>query len=210
MTLKNRAMSEKFNCEIVRLDTVYRLAMGLSDEILRAGFRPDVVIAVARGGCVPARLVCDFLNLHALTSIQVQHYGKGARKKASAEVAYPLHTSIRGKKALLVDDINDTGESLEAALQHIRSKEPTDIKTAVLLQKKNTKQAADFVAEYIKEWRWIIYQWAVVEDVGTFLQDIQPDSIKSALEELARNYDLKLSITELRDVLRYSDAQLMG
>ena len=63
MNSVNKEHSEpKPRCEIIGLDKVYKLAKSLSENILDAGYQPDVIIAIARGGFVPARLACDFFE----------------------------------------------------------------------------------------------------------------------------------------------------
>ena len=49
-------------CELVTWGQVYRLSWRLADLIRKSGFAPDLIVAVARGGYVPARLLCDFLD----------------------------------------------------------------------------------------------------------------------------------------------------
>ncbi|MEM0331803.1 MAG: phosphoribosyltransferase, partial [Archaeoglobaceae archaeon] len=40
-------------------EEINELCKNLARKIKNSGFSPDVVVAVARGGWVPARLICD-------------------------------------------------------------------------------------------------------------------------------------------------------
>jgi hypothetical protein len=76
--------------------------------IKSSGYRPDLVIAVGRGGYVPAS-VCDFMLHSQLTSIKIEHWGIAARKQDTAEVRSPLSVNVVGLKVLIIDDVTDTG-----------------------------------------------------------------------------------------------------
>jgi len=196
----------------ISIDEVVSDSDRLARRVRESGFRPDTVIAVARGGFMPARFVCDFLDISRLLSLKVQHYGAGARAQRRAEVTEPLGSAIRGARVLLVDDVNDSGETLEAARPYLEGLEPAAIRTAVLHEKGNTSIRADFVAERIREWRWILYPWAVVEDAGEFLRELEPapHSRGEALARLRDEHGLTLSEAELDRVLYFHDLSLAG
>ncbi|MGD8812526.1 MAG: phosphoribosyltransferase, partial [Thioalkalispiraceae bacterium] len=101
--------------ELVSNASVVRLARKLAHLVQDSGYQPDIIICIARGGYVPARLVCDHLNIYNLASIRIRHY-TGAEKQQNAELIEPLSINIRGMKVLLVDDIDDTGDTLQVAL----------------------------------------------------------------------------------------------
>ena len=194
----------------ISVEAVVDASDRLARSVRESGFRPDAVIAVARGGFMPARFVCDFLGISRLLSLKVQHYGAGARAQARAEVTEPLGSQIRDARVLVVDDVNDSGETLEAARPYLEGLEPAAIRTAVLHEKANTACRADFVAETIDEWRWILYPWAVVEDVGQFLRDMQPapSTRGEALARLEDQHGLALAEAELDRVLYFHDLSL--
>lgn len=204
----NKNKSRDLPCEIISLNKVYELAHRLSVQIKLSDFVPDVVVAIARGGFVPARLLCDFLQNHNLASVRVKHYAAGALMKTKATVIDPVNADVEYRKVLLVDDVNDTGESLLAALPHIESLNPAIVKTAVLHEKKNTACKAHYVSEHLAEWRWIIYQWALIEDVGTFLEEIQPVSLTQAKEMLKEKHNIDLSVQELQRISFFTNTHL--
>jgi hypoxanthine phosphoribosyltransferase len=63
---------------------------------------------------------------------------------------------IKGLRVLLVDDITDTGDTIEVALHHIRESEPAEVRTAVLQHKKQSNLQPDFHAKTLVKWRWVI------------------------------------------------------
>jgi len=58
--------------KLVSWEDIVKWSRELARKIKKSGFIPDVIVAVARGGFVPARLLCDFLNVENLLSIQSQ------------------------------------------------------------------------------------------------------------------------------------------
>ncbi|MDD3041543.1 MAG: phosphoribosyltransferase [Methanosarcinaceae archaeon] len=157
-----------FRCELLSFGEVYRLSKLLADKIKVSGYKPDLLIAIGRGGYVPARLVSDFLIFKDLTSMKIEHYGMGADIEEKAIIRFPLPVDIRGKKVLIVDDVTDTGQTLELAVGYIRSLGPSEIRTAVMQHKRGSAFVPDYHAQKIIKWRWIVYPWAVYEDLMGF------------------------------------------
>ncbi|MEM2376500.1 MAG: phosphoribosyltransferase, partial [Sulfolobales archaeon] len=105
----------------------------LSKIIRSSGYKPDVIVAVARGGYVPARLLCDFLGVENLLSIQSQHWTEAAKVAERALIKFRYSVDLSGMNVLLVDDIVDTGESLMLAKNFIiKEWRPNDVKFAAL------------------------------------------------------------------------------
>lgn len=197
-------MTVQFPCEVVSWRRMYAFCRTLSHAILDSGYRPGIVVAVARGGFVPARIVCDFLGVSELASIRVAHYEPGAQPIRKARLASRLNADIRGKKVLLIDDLVDTGETLNVARQYLESLQPDELRVAVMQQKTTSAARPDFSARTIRKWRWVIYPWAIMEDVGAFLErmDDPPASPADAARRLALEYSLELPASLLAEIFR--------
>ena len=196
-------MAEKLLCELVSCESVYALADTLAGEIRASGFRPDLVVAISRGGFTPARMLCDLLGIFNLSSIRIVHYTAAATKKRAATVEYPLCIPVNGLRLLVVDDVNDSGDTLREARIHLESLGPEELRTAVLHEKVGSSVRADYAAGTIAAWRWLIYPWAVVEDVGGFLSRMEPPPAggSEAAERLRRDYGLVVPIPQLERLL---------
>lgn len=162
------------HCELISWARVARLARSLAEDIRASGFRASHVVAIARGGYVPARLLCDRLNLYELDSIRIAHYRAGATKTPEARLVSALASDIRGGDVLLVDDVADTGDTLELAVDYLQDLAPRSIKVAVLQYKRQSPYKPDYWAEEVVTWRWLIYPWAVIEDLSGFLAAMSP------------------------------------
>mgnify|MGYP001117035389 CR=1 FL=1 len=183
-------ISESFPCDLVTWAEFYDLAKSLSRLIKSSGWQPDLVVAIGRGGYVPARVVCDFLVHDLLTSMKVEHWGIAAQKKDQATVRFPLATGVSGRKVLIVDDVTDTGDTLTTAVGYVESLGPEEIRTAVLQHKTSSAFEPDFYVEKITDWKWIIYPWAVHEDLVGFTERVLSSS------------DLPLSADQIRADLK--------
>jgi hypoxanthine phosphoribosyltransferase len=161
-------------CEVIGLDRVYELSFELTEAVRRAGYQPDLVVAIARGGFVPARLVCDFLRCRDLTSLGVRHYAPGALREDKARIVDPLRVDVGGRRVLVVDDVNDSGDTLDVARAHLAERRPADVRVAVLHEKPHSHARADFRAAEAANDRWLVYQWAVIEDALGFLEQVEP------------------------------------
>jgi uncharacterized protein len=204
-------MAETLRCELISADAISDLTDALCAKIRASGFSPDLVVAISRGGFTPARLLCDVLGLFNLTSIRIVHYLRAATKEKAATVKYPLCIPVEGLRVLVVDDVNDTGDTLRVAREHIEALGPSEVRTAVLHEKRSSPVRADYVAADIVEWRWLVYPWAVVEDIGGFLRTMEPlpTDIDTAARRLRDNYGVVIPMPQLArilDIIQQGDA----
>jgi hypoxanthine phosphoribosyltransferase len=167
-------MTSDITYEYISWSVFYRLCLKLYEKILVSGYRPDTVIAIARGGCVPGRILADLFDIMDMRSFKIEHY-HGPDKQAQALVRYPLTADIDARRVLLVDDVSDTGDTFKAARAHLREfGQPSDLRIAVLHQKRTSVVSPDYYAQRIIKWRWITYPWAVVEDMTVLASRLQP------------------------------------
>ena len=193
-------MPDSLRCELISWNEVERRCYRLADLIRSSAYQPELIIAIGRGGYVPARLLCDNLHLMALTSIKIEHYLAGADRQREALVRYPLKADIHGLRVLLVDDVNDTGDTLEVAIRHLREFHPAGIRTAVMHQKSSSSLQADYSARHVIKWRWLIYPWAVNEDITNFLTRLSPASLADARRLLEEHHGLKMPVRRLQRI----------
>ena len=188
--------------ELVSWESVYDRARTCARQIESDGFRPDLIVAIARGGFAPARILCDFLDIHDLASLKVEHYGAGAREKGAAKVVYPLNAEIGNLRVLLADDVNDSGETLIAAQKYLEELGPAEVRIAVLDQKTHSPVEAHYQGRQVREWRWITYPWAVIEDLSSFVQKLPdlPNRMEAVRNALYEAHGMKPEAATIRDV----------
>jgi len=195
-------MALKLRCEPVSWGRVHSLCRNLALDIRSERFRPDMIVAIGRGGWVPGRLLADLLGLMDLASIKVEHY-HGAHKGRVARVTHPLSVDVSGRRILVVDDISDTGDTFQVTMAHLHEAgDPAELRTATLHHKVVSSFVPDFYAQKIVKWRWIIYPWALGEDLSAFAREMRPPPMDPAemAKRLAKEYGIRVNAATLRDV----------
>ena len=201
-------------CELVSWARCQRLCRVLAANVRQSGFRPEVIVAIGRGGWMPGRVLSDLLGVMDLTEFKVEHY-RGARREPEARVRYPLSAPVAGRRVLLVDDVSDTGETYRVALQHLQAGgAPSQVLTAALHHKTVSSYQPDVYAARVVRWRWLIYPWAVVEDLAGFVVAMTPRLADPAAiaERLRAEHGLSVTRPMLEDVfaLLAADAVAAG
>ncbi|ADV65360.1 phosphoribosyltransferase [Desulfurococcus mucosus] len=165
---------------LVTWDEVVDWSRNLARLVRESGFRPDLVVAVSRGGFVPARLVCDFLGVENLASIQSQHWTEAAKAGERAILKYPYRLDASGLNVLVVDDIVDTGETLRLARDYVRDNwGPREVKTAALQWiSPVAKYRPDYYYLEVKEWVWFQYPWTRLEDTYQFIKRMMSEAYR--------------------------------
>jgi hypothetical protein len=199
-----QAEKDSFRCELISFNEVLRLSRALARKIKASGYMPDLIIAIGRGGYVPGRLVADFLLFNNLTSMKIEHYTRAADILEEVRIIFPIPVDIKGKRVLIIDDITDTGETLNLAVDYAQSFLPADIRTGVLQHKICSAFVPDFYAQKIIKWRWIIYPWARYEDLAGFAEKIilnRTLNLSQIIAEFKYKYELDLREPELLEIL---------
>lgn len=214
----------KVPTKLVTWEEIVEWSVELAEIIKKGRFKPDVVVAVSRGGYVPARLICDLLLVDNLVSLQSQHWTEAAKVAEKAIIKFPYKVDLSGLKALLVDDIVDTGDTLILARDFIVSEwRPKELKIAALQWiSPVAKIKPDFYYIEVKDWVWFQYPWTRHEDATQFIKRILQekrgekaewsyDEIKNKFEEsygifvgdkyfkLALRTLVELGLLEVRD-----------
>ena len=189
-----------FRCEILSWSAVQRDAKRLSWTIKDSGYVPDIIIAIGRGGYVPARILCDYLSINELTAIKVEHWGMAALKLEKAIVKFPLNVKIGGKKVLLVDDLTDTGETLRVSVMYLKKFGPKEVRTAVLVHKTCSAMVPDYFVRKVTKWRWVIFPWHLWEDLTGFIKKFKAEGIHRN-SDIKREFQRRYGIDVRTDVL---------
>ena len=202
-------MHEKFSCVVVDWNYAYDLCRDVSGKIKTAGFTPEVIVGVARGGWYLARVLCDFFLLKDLLSLKMEHWGVTATITGAAELKYGFDDTaiekLKAKSVLIADDVTDTGDSIKFVVKYVKSLGAAEVKTAVLQHKTSSSFVPDYYGELIKDWKWLIYPWSIHEDIMDLVENVMPKNKGMSLDELITSmkdeFDLYMPAHLLKDVL---------
>ena len=129
----------------------------ISQKIDESGFRPDILVGISRGGLVPSRLLPDVLNVPILYTIRISFYSSVGVRMEEPKVTQPLSVDVSGKSILMIDDISDSGKSLELAEKYLKQSSPPSLKTATFHFKPDSCFRPDYF--YAETSSWIVYPW---------------------------------------------------
>jgi hypoxanthine phosphoribosyltransferase len=110
---------------------------------VRAHYRgePLTVVAVLTGSLVLTADLIRRLDMPLRVGVvQSRSYRGAATMPGALSIAADALPELRGRNVLLVDDIFDTGHTLQAMLTELRRHEPASLRSAVLLRKQGRRQ----------------------------------------------------------------------
>ncbi|WP_127509569.1 phosphoribosyltransferase [Actinoplanes solisilvae] len=132
-----------------------QLAQAVADD----GFRPDLVLTVARGGLLPAGAVGYALDVKDIRLINVEFY-TGIQQRRDRPVLLPPvppADELAGAKVLVVDDVADTGATLDL-VRDFCAEQVAEARCAVLYEKPHSTVKCEYV--WSRTDRWIRFPWS--------------------------------------------------
>ncbi len=141
-------------------DASREMAQAIADD----GFRPDVILAIARGGLFLAGALGYALTVKNLHVMNVEFYnGVGSTLDMPVMLPpVPEPVDFSAKKVLIADDVADSGRTLELVYSYVRDY-VDEARTAVLYEKPRSIIKCDYA------WRhtglWINFPWSSQEPV---------------------------------------------
>jgi len=143
-------------------------SLTIAEKIVSSGFTPQVIVGVLRGGWIPARMLSDLLDVKEVGALEIKFYRGIEERSERPVITQPLVCDIKDKNVLIVDDVADTGKSLQVALGAVSLYGPKLIKTASLYTKPWSVIVPDFY--YAQTDKWIIFPWEMRETVQTLVE----------------------------------------
>ena len=149
-------MSER---EVLTWETFGEASRALAQQVVDSGFAPDIVIAIARGGLIPAGAVAYAVGVKAAGTLNVEFYSDVEETLPDPVVLEPLldTNAIMGKSLLVVDDVADSGRTLALVIDLLRT-HAADVRSAVLYTKPRTIVQPDY--SWRETGRWINFPWS--------------------------------------------------
>ncbi|WP_395243668.1 phosphoribosyltransferase [Agromyces sp. MMS24-K17] len=150
--------------EILGWDEFGDAARSLAADVLGSGYRPDLVIAIARGGLLLAGAIAYALGTKQCGSINVEFY-TGVDERLPEPVLHPPMLDVPavvGKRVLLVDDVSDSGRTL-AKVVELLADAGAEVRSATLYVKPRTVLVPDYA--YRETPHWIVFPWSALPPV---------------------------------------------
>jgi len=121
-------------------------------------FRPDTLLAIARGGLTLGHFLAMIMDTRRLFALNSIHY-EGTRKLDTLQI-FNIPDLTDAQRVLILDDIADSGETLVAVLDRLQKLYPrVTFKIATLFYKPHALIYPDFTLK--KAPSWIDFFWEV-------------------------------------------------
>ncbi len=105
--------------DIVSWDELDQLVMILAERLAGQDF--DVMLAITRGGMVPAGMLSYRLGLRDILVAAVEYYDDHGRPGPHPTFfQFPADPLLRGKRVLIVDEVWDSGTTIHAVTERVR------------------------------------------------------------------------------------------
>jgi hypoxanthine phosphoribosyltransferase len=127
-----------------------------------------------------------------------------------AQMKYPISLDLTGKNVLIVDDVTDSGESLQVTKEHVRTMNPKELKTATIwcFDKTPDDKLSDFYVERLP-WRWIVFPWNYTEDIVNLMKKMIEHHEKMHHDEIhagmVAHFDIKLNKESVAEFLEEAE-----
>jgi uncharacterized protein len=145
--------------EVPTWNQLYELLLNQAHKVLESG-KPNLIVALARGGTIPARILSDLLEI-PYASVQVKLYHDIAHAGSKPELKQPLTESVAGKRVLLVDDIADSGRSIQFTAAYLKGEGAENVQTATLYFKPTCAITPDYYEKTTSN--WVVFPWEYKE-----------------------------------------------
>jgi hypothetical protein len=148
----------------------HRAVEELAVMVHRSGWKFDQILCLARGGLRPGDVLSRLFNV-PLAILSTSSYREGAGSK-QGELAIAKHVtmpagSLAGK-VLLVDDLVDSGITLDKVQKHLQEAFPevTEVRSAVIWYKARSCMRPDYFLQYLEGNPWIMQPFEEYDRLG--------------------------------------------
>tara|TARA_B100000242_G_C43042934_1_gene486672 strand:- start:1302 stop:1832 length:531 start_codon:yes stop_codon:yes gene_type:complete len=158
---------------IISFDQYLETVEKLSVEINKT-YNPTVLVGIMRGAAPIIDILSRIFKLPTAYIVIQSYSGKGIEDKQGELVFSREISSIASerdfKRVLLVDDLSDTGLTLNKSIDWLKNYDPiknfiTEIKTACLWKKKSSKFTPDFCPILLESDPWIVQPTEHYEEI---------------------------------------------
>lgn len=152
--------------EYVKVDEfdIAHMCSKMKEYIDAIEFHPDCIVGILEGGYIPARNLAKILAITDMYTIKIKKYDDdGNKMNNEAEIVELITADIIDRRVLIVDDVCETGESLNLAIKEVKKYTET-VMGCVLVAKDNfadIKIDGEFCpfTKTFKVGTWIRFYW---------------------------------------------------
>ena len=156
--------------EVLTYDLFGTATRELAQQVADSGYRPDLILAIARGGLALGMGLGYALAVKNISVVNVEFY-TGVDQRLDVPIMLPPTPAVvdlSGLRVLIADDVADTGRTLELVHEFCAG-HVAEARTVVIYEKPRSVIKADYV--WRRTERWIDFPWSVLPPV------VDPDAL---------------------------------
>jgi hypothetical protein len=124
------------------------------------GDRFDVLLAIARGGLVPAGMLAYRLGIREILVAAVTAYDDaGTMAETPTILHFPADERLRGRRVLIVDEVWETGNTAVAVTERVRAAGGDPVTTVIHYKPGRSRHAAVPDVYAVMTDRWVTYPY---------------------------------------------------
>lgn len=123
-------------------EVIQERVMEMGQEIDRHFHGREIIIITLLDGAIvfTADLIRNLAIPLRLDCLRVSSYGDSTDPETAPRILSSLKSDVSGKHVLIVDDILDTGNTLQSVSNEVLSQKPASVHTCVFLDKPDRRQ----------------------------------------------------------------------
>ena len=151
--------------ELMSWDDLGVGARDLAQRIYDDGYRPDMVLAIARGGMLVAAALGYALGVKNTFTMNVEFYTGIDSRLEMPMILPPVPDLVdfHETRVLIADDVADTGATLALVKDFCEGK-VAEVRCAVLYEKPRSEVKCEYV--WRRTDRWITFPWSAEDPVA--------------------------------------------
>jgi uncharacterized protein len=169
-------MIKKFMADklIINFDEYTKIVEKLA-ILIHQNYQPTVLVGIMRGAAPIIDILSRILKL-PIAYIVIQSYSGKRMEDKQGQLIFAREISSLAnnedfKKVLLIDDLSDTGLTLNKSIEWLKNYEPTknyikEVKTACLWKKKSSSFEPDFCPVRLNSDPWIVQPTEYYEELS--------------------------------------------
>ncbi len=161
-------METKAEFEAPTWNQIYAMLLRQARKIRQSRFEPNIIVGVTRGGWIPARVLSDLLEIFDLATLGGEFYLGVTKTRKEPVLTQSVSGIVAGKNALVVDDVADSGKSLQLVREHILQQGAREVRIATLYCKPFSVTKPEY---YESETHgWVVFPWEPKETIRRIVE----------------------------------------
>jgi hypoxanthine phosphoribosyltransferase len=128
---------------LVSREEIAERTKGLAKEMNEAysDAEPPMLVCILKGAFMfLADLVRHLDFRHEVDFMEVSSYGSSTKSSGVVRILLDLESNIEGRHVIIVEDIVDTGHTLDYILRNLGTRKPASVRVATLLNKPSRRE----------------------------------------------------------------------